>query len=151
MLTNCRSFVTHRGSCEQSPIDKPSLNGAKANANECEQNDGNRLVVASHNAKVFPRIWRHEVLDRVKTASRVVTKEERQRQAEQMEEEHRRLEQECEQRKQLLKDIDKKRQSARKKQPKQSDDEEEECVAKVLDRAYLAKQEEVSLVEKRQG
>lgn len=153
-IINRCSSVLCRGSCEQNTIDKTSVNGA-ANANECVENDGNgnRLVVASHNPKVFPRIWRHEVLDRVKTASRVVTKTERQRQAERLEEEHRRLEQECEERKRLLKDIDKKRQSACKKQvaaakqSNQSDDGDEECAVKVLDRAYLAKQEEVSFSE----
>lgn len=132
-----------------------SVNGVKINATDSEHSDRDRVIVTSHNAKLCPKIWRREALDRVKTASRVVTKEELQQQAEKFEAERRRLELECEQRKQLLKDIDKKKQSIAKRQQengsgsKGSDDENGESATKAIDRAFLAKQEEVEVQPKK--
>lgn len=99
------------------------------------------LIVPSYNPKVYPRIWRREELARVKSASRVITKEEQQRQTEQTEQDRDRLEMESEQRKKMLQDIDKRRQLSAKKLI--TSDDEENGTTKVLDRAFVAKQEQV--------
>lgn len=100
------------------------------------------ILVPTYNPRVYPRIWRREEIDRIKSASRVVTKQERQQQIEQNELNRERLERESEQRKKMLQAIDKQRQAIAPATPKlpHSDDEEEDPV-QVLDRAYLAQQE----------
>lgn len=85
-------------------------------------------------------------MNRVKTASRVVTKEERQRRVEKLEQDRQRLERESEQRKQLLQEIDKRRQPSSQKHA--SLDDEENDTVKVLDRAFLAKQEQTEEIMK---
>lgn len=60
------------------------------------------------------KIWRRDQFGRVKTASRVVTQEERQRRLSNSAKSQERLEWECEQRKKLLRDIDKRRQGSAK-------------------------------------
>lgn len=99
------------------------------------------VPMPSQNNKVYPRIWQSDDLRRVKTASRVVTKEEKQLQIERMEAEKQRLEWECERRKKLFRNIDLEREKTKKKITHSDDDE---CSpVKVLDRALLAKQEQV--------
>lgn len=102
------------------------------------------LLVPDNSANVYPSIWQTNELRRIKTAGRIVTKAERQARLEWNESEKRRLADECERRKQALKELD--RAKAAKKMEKkimigQSDDEEGS--AKILDRAFVAKQEEV--------
>lgn len=102
------------------------------------------MAMPSQNNKAYPRIWQSDDLRRVKTASRVVTKVEKQLQIERMEAEKQRLEWECERRKKLLRNIDLEREKTKKRIT--HSDEDDECnPVKVLDRALLAKQEQVGI------
>lgn len=100
------------------------------------------LLVPSDTFNVYPTIWPVNELDRIQKAGHIVSKEEqRQRQAE-LEAEKYRLEEECEQRKRQLRELDKKRVNglADKKGIELEDDD---STVRVLDRAFVAKQEEV--------
>lgn len=134
---DCRTSIqTHRS--------KQNRNSAKEKNETLQSNREESvrdLIVPSYNPKIYPRIWCREDLARIKSASRVVTKEERQRKFEQFEEDRERLEMESEQRKKLLQDIDKRRQLSAKKVI--TSDDEENSATKVLDRAFVAKQEQV--------
>lgn len=102
------------------------------------------LLVPSENANVYPTIWPKNELRRIKTAGRIVTKAERQAQLERNEYEKKRSADECDRRKSVLKEIDRVN-MAKKSDEKiivgQSDDED--GPAQILDRAFVAKQEEV--------
>lgn len=107
------------------------------------------LLVPQHSANVYPSIWQTNEMRRIKTAGRIVTKAERQARLEWNESEKRRLADECERRKQALKKIDKAKATEKvekKLMVGQSDDED--GAAKILDRAFVAKQEEVKMRER---
>lgn len=101
------------------------------------------LIIPIHNPKIYPVIWRKDDLRRVKTASVVVSKEQRQQQIEKFEADRKRLELESEKRKQFLKDIDKIREEKRVKRVKEINDSGEDP-KQILEKAFLARQEEVS-------
>lgn len=101
------------------------------------------LMVPIHNTKVCPTIWKKDDLRRVKTASTVVTKAMRLRHIEKIESDRKRLEQESEKRKQFLQDIDKIREEKRALKLKEINESGEDP-KKILEKAFLARQEEVS-------
>lgn len=93
--------------------------------------------------KAFPLIPRSAELRRIKTASRIVTKEERQRQADRIEADKCRLERESERRKAFLQSIDRVRDEKLGRNRDPFGEEKAEQESKLLDRAFLAKQEQV--------
>lgn len=102
------------------------------------------LLVPSQDANVYPTIWQKNELRRIKTAGRIVTKAERQAQLERNECEKRQLADECNKRKSAIKEIDRANmamKSDKKIVVGQSDDED--GPTQILDRAFVAKQEEV--------
>lgn len=105
------------------------------------------IFVPCHNLKVYPAVLKRNDLRRVKTASRIVTKEERQRNYEKFEADQRQLEVECENRKRFLKEIDKIRNEKFGTNHDPFADEKAEMEAKLLDRAFLAKHEQVDLLK----
>lgn len=100
------------------------------------------IRVPSQNWKIYRSVWKNNELRRIKTASRIISKEERGRQAEKFEADRKRLEWESEQRKRFLQEIDKSRQAKLTKKPNILDTHDD--TEKILDRVFLAKQEEVS-------
>lgn len=71
-----------------------------------------QLSVRNQNVQMHHRIWHRDQYGRVKTASRVVNEDERQRRLEHQDKHMDKLEWECEQRKKFLKDIDRKRRNS---------------------------------------
>lgn len=115
---------------------------ARSNSNRPES--VRDLLVPCHNLKVHPIVLKPPELRRVKTASRIITKQERQRQAELFEAVQCRMERECERRKEFLQNIDRMRDAklGRNLDPF-GHKEKAEREAILLDRVFLAKQEQV--------
>lgn len=105
-------------------------------------NNVRNLLVPSDTFNVYPTIWPSNELSRIKQAGHIVTKAEWRQHLDQLEADKRRLEQECAQRKQTLKEMDKKR-LAGLVEKKADDDDDDDGSVRVLDRAFVAKQEEV--------
>lgn len=101
------------------------------------------ILVPCSNLKPYHTILKPPELRRVKTASRIITKEERQRQADRIEAEKCRLERECERRKEFLQNIDRVRDEKLGRNRDPFGEEKAEQESKLLDRAFLAKQEQV--------
>lgn len=101
------------------------------------------ILVPCHNLKAYSVVLKPPQFRRVKTASRIITNEERQRQADKREAERCRLEKESENRKQFLQGIDRIRDEKLGRNRDPFGEEKAEQEAKMLDRAFLAKQEQV--------
>lgn len=97
------------------------------------------VLVPSQNWKICRSIWNTNELRRIKTASRVMTKEAAERHAEIIGANRNRLESESEQRKRFLQGIDETREQKWSKNPEKDINTE-----KILDRVFLTKQENVS-------
>lgn len=99
-----------------------------------------------------PNIWPAKLLGRIRDASRVVTKDQHQQQLLEIEERKQRMERECEERKRQLRAADRKRleaaagQADQSGQREQSDDDD--TPGKVLDRAFVARQEQTAEVQR---
>lgn len=108
------------------------------------------ILVPCYNPKVYRTLWKPNELRRIKTASRIVSKEERERNAEKFEAERNRLEWECEQRKRFMREMDKAKEiAATKWKIAQSDSEnEEETKEKLKNRIFLAQHEGIAEVQK---
>lgn len=120
---------------------RPSGTSAALNSKFSIGRETHKNVVPSHNWKIYRSAWNTNELRRIKTASRVVTKEESIRNADKFEADRNRLEWESEQRKLFLREIDRARESKlTKKLDEQSDTD------KALDRVFLAKYEDVRLI-----
>lgn len=101
------------------------------------------ILVPCLNLKAYPVILKTTELRRVKTASRIITKQERLRQAERLDAEQCRLEEECERRKEFLQNIDRVRDEKLGRNRDPFGEEKAEQELKLLNRAFLAKQEQV--------
>lgn len=99
------------------------------------------LLVPSDTFNVYPTIWPEHELDRIEQAGYIVTKEERRERLNKLEADKCRLEEECEERKRQLKKIDNKRGGGQEKKLEEKDGDDSS--SKVLNRAFVAKQEEV--------
>lgn len=110
------------------------------------QDNVRELLVPAHDINVYPTIWQNAELNRIKTAGIIVTKEQRQLRLENSEAEKRRLERECEQRKQALKDIDRARVQKTEKNELNDSGDGEDTAGRILDRAFVAKQEQVFII-----
>lgn len=107
------------------------------------QNNVRNLLVPSDTFNVYPTIWPANEMDRIKNAGYIVTKEEYRQRLNQLEADKHRLEEECEQRKRQLKEFDKKREAGQAEK-KLDDKDGGDSSTRVLDRAFVAKQEEVN-------
>lgn len=114
---------------------RPSINSA----------DSNRSVLThNNNSKIRPKTaWKKSDLERVQAADRLITKEERQRQLEKNEAEIRRLELESQNRKRSLQELDMIRDEKLGKHHDPFAEEKAEQESKLLDRATIAKHEQV--------
>lgn len=115
-----------------------ALNASYLAGRERDKSDRD-IFVPNQNWKVYRSVWNNTELRRIKTASRAEIQEEGGRYAKTFEADRKRLEWESEQRKQFLHEIDKARDAKSTRKP---DDEKD--VEKVLNRAFLAKHEDVS-------
>lgn len=113
----------------------------KEMVNIITQDNVRDLLVPSHNINVYPTIWQSNEMNRIKTAGRIVTRAERQQRLEQNESEKKRLEEESEKRKKILKEIDLAKVVKKKTSFEKSDREDIDNL--ILDRAFIAKQEQV--------
>lgn len=111
--------------------------------NSQKEESSRAILVPGHNLKIFPSVWKKRDFRRVQTASKIVTKEERERQVERFEEDRKRLEWESKQRTLFLQEIDKAREEKFRNKIGQLSDDEENKTTKVLDRVSQAKNEEV--------
>lgn len=100
------------------------------------------ILVPGSTAKVRPKIWSNEEFQRIKSMSKVVTNEEKIRQLEEKERHRQLMTEDCEKRKQLLRQIDELNEQNRKKPTKNLPSFETAEQKKILDRAFMAKQEE---------
>lgn len=104
-------------------------------------NNVHDVLVPNQNWKIYRSAWNTNELRRIKTASRVVTKEENLRHAVKFEADRKRLEWESEQRKVFLREIDRARESQLTKKLDEQNDTD-----KALDRVFLAKYEDVGII-----
>lgn len=104
-----------------------------------------RILVPFHNVNICSTVLHKNDFNRVKTASRCYTKEERQRQLDRFDEDQKRLQEESERRKNFLQYIDEIRNEKLKSSGElfhMNDPAEDE---KTLSRVFWAKHEQVSL------
>lgn len=108
--------------------------------------DSNRSVLSpSNNLKIRPKTaWKKSDLERVQAANEILTKEEKQKQLEKDEAEIRRLELESKNRKRSLQELDMIRDEKLGKHHDPFAEEKAQQISKLLDRATLAKHEQVS-------
>lgn len=103
-----------------------------------------KILVPCYNRNVYRSIWKPNELRRIKTASRIVTKEERERNADKIEAERTKLEWECEQRKRFLREIDEANEAIRTRKKHLAEAEARE---KVLNKVNSAKTENIAEVQ----
>lgn len=107
-------------------------------------NNVRNLLVPSDTFNVYPTIWPDNELGRIKEAGYIVTKEEYRQRHDLVEAEKKRLEEECELRKRKLKEFDKKREASQPEQKLGEQEGDDDAATRVLDRAFVAKQEQVT-------
>lgn len=109
------------------------------------------LLIPGNDINVYPAIWQQQELHRIRDAGKIISNAERQREIEYNEMVKKRLENECEKRKEFLKIIDEKNEKKKLLLNSNGGDEDvggagddDDNVSKTIDRAFLAKQEEVT-------
>lgn len=130
---------------------KISVSGSSAKLNAKRPNSQKPesvrdILVPCYNPGNCTTLWKKSDLRRVKTASRIVSKEERQRQIEKIEAERKQQEWESQSRKQFLQEIDKARDERMGKNQDPFAEEKAEKNAEILNRVLLAKFEQVFVV-----
>lgn len=133
-ISSAKNYVTFHVS-ESSP----ELNTKCSIGRESEKG-GRDILLPGQNWKIYRSVWHNSELRRIKTASRVITKEEIRRHTEKHEADRKRLELESEQRKQFLQKIDKTREAKLTKKQNENND-----IKKISNPVFFAKHEDVSV------
>lgn len=109
-----------------------------------------RLLVPSETINVYPTIWSSAEMGRIRDESTIVTKQQQQQLAVNVEAEKQRMERECEERKRQLRALDG---NAKRAGGGDADDGgepecDEDAPGRVLDRAFVARQEQTAEVQR---
>lgn len=107
--------------------------------------DGVRnLLVPSKKPNTYNEFWPERELERLQNKAKVLTVEDKMRQLQQRLDENKKLKEESEMRKQRLREIDMAKVAKMEEHLEEHQIEENESKLKLLDRAYYAKQEQVT-------
>lgn len=114
------------------------------------QDNIRELLIPSETINVYPTIWSSNEMGRIRNASTIVTKQQQQQHMVDIEANKQRMEKECEERKRHLRTLDKKRHDANGPQAIRFGDlsDDDDTPTKVLDRAFVARQEQTEEVQR---